>query len=121
MLAGVKIENMSFEIKDTDLHNLHRRYESGESIHQLAAVVGVSDGALKWGFQRLGLEIRTQRDALIAAGQRRRGVPVPARRKITDDQANELFLRYQAGESSVDLARELGVSNLTVRKLFRRP
>ena len=87
---------------------LRRRYEAGESVNSLRKEFGVGGATVASAIRRAGGKV------LDAASSRQIG------RTFTAEQGFELRRRYEAGESTVALAREFGVSVVPVTGAIKR-
>lgn len=81
----------------------YARYMAGEGVEALAREFGGTPSGLRLQFGKLGLPAR-----------------VPAPRVLSIARVRELYARYQAGERSLVLSREAGVSSTALGKAFRR-
>jgi uncharacterized protein (DUF433 family) len=85
------------------------RYQAGESANALSKVFGLASAApIIYHVKRHGISVRGLMDATRLV------------RKLNDNQVDEICKRYQAGESSLTIAKDFQVSKHTVRAELKR-
>lgn len=89
--------------KELDIDALRRDYTGGATAAELAAKHGVSNVAILKRLRSAGVEIRP-----------------PKPRSSFDASDEELFAEYEAGASSIEIARKHGVSVAIVTRRLRR-
>jgi hypothetical protein len=92
-----------------DVDEIRRRYEAGESLAAIGAVMGASDTTVRQAMIRAGIPTRP---GPRAAGERRG----PLRRL----DVAEIRRRWDAGETIGDIARAIGASESGVYRAIRR-
>lgn len=98
---------MAAKLSDANIHDAHRLYESGQSVAKVAAIVGHADEALRKGFHRLGLAVRSRSESGLTAN-----------RSVLDFRA--LYQRYIAGEDTDTIGVSIGRHGASLRQAFRR-
>lgn len=91
-----------------NVNDFIRRYESGESVNQLAKDAGVCGHTLAKCMVRHGASMRTMRESVVLA----HSVIVP--------ELDTVIARYLAGESLYKLAAECGISGPGLKGVFSR-
>ena len=96
------------------------RVERGETLRAIASEYGVSHEALRQALKRDGCATR-QSCMPAAAPRRARGHRLPGRGRssiLSPDEVGALLLRHRHGESMRSLARSVGVSHETIRRVL---
>jgi Mor family transcriptional regulator len=92
---------MKKKLTDSQCNEICRRYQEGESTHQLGRAYGVC--------ARTICKVLIRRDI-----ERRPG----GESKLLPDQRLEICRRYQEGESTIQLGRAYGVHEATIRQVL---
>lgn len=107
-VRGGKVVHVTIELSARKVANLCRRYESGEPVGRLASELGVTDKVVKRILKERSVTLRGARDVYAL------------RRGFDDAQIAAIHARYMAGESTVDLANDIGCHSSTLRNTFKR-
>lgn len=104
----VKPAQPARSLTDEQVRELHRRWHAGERQTPLAAEAGVDPTTLRRRFARLELPPLPREDERTHAGP------------LTEAAAVAAHQRYMAGESPLVLSGELGISRISLIRVFHR-
>jgi len=90
---------------DEQEQEIYRRYQEGESTHQLGTAFGVGHVTIGNILKRSGVKIRSVKEA---------------KGGLTDEVEAEVCRRYQEGESTHQLGAAFGVGQSTIRNTLKR-
>lgn len=88
------------KLNEAQIQEAARRYQTGESMSELAQDFGVSDGTISRSLRRHGVAIR------------------PC--KFSEEQEQEICRRYEDGEATYEIACALGIERTSVIRCARR-